>query len=129
MKREELFPSKYLKCGDLKGRSVVVEIEEAPLEQLKGTDGTVQSKVVLHFVGKRKSMPLNRTNWDSVVEVTGEDDTVNWPGCRIEIYPSTTEMAGKRMDCIRVRAPASKEGAAPKQRGSSEDAFDDEIPF
>jgi hypothetical protein len=32
MKRDDLFPSKYAKCADLKGKPRVVEIEQAPVE-------------------------------------------------------------------------------------------------
>jgi hypothetical protein len=35
MKRDDLFPSKYLKCADLKGQPRVVQIKNAPIETLK----------------------------------------------------------------------------------------------
>ncbi|MGY4285788.1 hypothetical protein ACVWXO_005008 [Bradyrhizobium sp. LM2.7] len=63
MKLEDAFPSKYLKATDLRGRAIIVEIENAPCESLKGLDGTAQSKTVLHFKGKEKALPLNRTNF------------------------------------------------------------------
>jgi hypothetical protein len=35
MKRDEVFPSKYLKAADLGGKRVTVTIKDAPLELLK----------------------------------------------------------------------------------------------
>ena len=82
-------------------------------------------------------LPLNRVNWDSVAEICG-DDTEEWPGKKIELFPWTTEMKGKPTPCIRVRAPEQRE-LIPRQTRkrlskkpaaqSSADEMDDEIPF
>ena len=78
-------------------------------------------------------------NWDAVADVTGEDDSENWAGHKIELYPTTTEMKGKMVDCIRIRLPEQpelpktrqkplkKSGAAEKPPLSEE--MSDEIPF
>jgi hypothetical protein len=81
-KRDDVFPSKYLKCADLKGKPITVTIERAPIETLKGPDGREDTKNVLHFAGAKKTLPLNRTNWDSIAEITGEDDSDNWRDTR-----------------------------------------------
>ena len=136
MKRDEVFPSKYLKATDLNGKALCVTIERAPLEILKNPEGKEQSKTVLHFVKAKKMLPLNRVNWDSVADICG-DDTEDWTGKKIELYPAMTEMAGKRVACIRVRAPEQRElpTANPKQAAknpaaqSLSDEMDDEIPF
>ena len=49
MKRDEIFPSKYLKAADLKGKACVATIESAPYETLKGLDGKETQKIVLYF--------------------------------------------------------------------------------
>src|SRR5262245_19144716 len=95
--RDELFPSKYLKAADLKGKPLVVEIAEAPTEVFK-TDRGEERKTVLHFRGDRvKPLPLNFTNWNSVADIAG-DDTDDWCRHRLELYPTTTEMRGKVVD-------------------------------
>ena len=38
-KRDEVFPSKYLKASDLNGKPITVTIESAVLETLKTLDG------------------------------------------------------------------------------------------
>ncbi len=107
MTRDQAFPSKYLKAADLKGKPFTVTIDRAPFEMLKGLDGEEQHKTVLHFRGTEKMMPLNSTNWDSVAEITGCPDSDDWPGQRIELYPTKTHLGGKQVDCIRIRRPAS----------------------
>jgi hypothetical protein len=107
--RDELFPSKYLKCEDLKGKPRVVQIEDAPVEPLKNNKGEEQTKIVLYFAGAKKALPLNMTNFDAVVDVTGCGDSKDWRGHRIELYPSKTQMGGKLVDCIRVRPPRGQQ--------------------
>ena len=103
--RDEAFPSKYLKAIDLSKGPVVLEITDAKQEPLKGFNGESQDKTVLHFAGTRKILPLNKTNWDAVVDVTGRVDSNDWPGHKIELFPTTTEVNGKVHPCVRIRTP------------------------
>jgi hypothetical protein len=105
--REEMFPSKHLKCADLEGKSVVVEIEKARTETLKALNGTADIKTVLYFKGGSKDLPLNRTNWDSCAAICGPDSD-DWAGHKIELYPDKTTMGNKIVDCIRIRSPSKK---------------------
>src|SRR5262245_25754323 len=131
MKRDDLFPSKYLKCADLKGKPRVVEIEQAPIETLKNPKGEEQRKVVLYFKGAKKTLPLNLTNFDAVAEITGSDETNDWLGTKIELYPATTMMGGKITDCIRIRRP--HEGLPvsppPPPKPAIDPELDQEIPW
>ena len=132
-KRSEIFPSKYLKESDLAGKPLEVEIKDAPTETL-GSGSDAEKKTVLYFGNGVKPLPLNMTNWDAVAALAG-DDTKDWPGHRLELYPTTTELKGKVVACIRIRAPRQKErkpkadpGAPPKDEGKDDD-MDDDIPF
>src|SRR5262245_51678843 len=111
--RDEVFPSKYLKAVDLKGKPRIVKIESAPYETLKGLDGKENQKIVVYFENVSKSLPLNATNFDAVCDATGCPDTEDWPGHWIELYPTRTTMGGKAVDCIRIRRPSSRPMAAP----------------
>ena len=76
-------------------------------------------------------MPLNFTNFDACAEICG-DDTDDWPGKRIELYPAKTQMGGKMVDCIRIGPPAQRElpkqiPPAPKPPRTND--VDDTIPF
>ena len=98
---------------------------------MKNPDGGEQAKTVLSFRNTKKTLPLNITNWDAIADVTGEADTDQWPGYRIELFPTTTEMKGKTVDCIRIRAPAQRElpKPAPAPKSPPADDMDDDSPF
>ena len=128
MKRDDVFPSKYLKAADLKGKARVLEIDYARLETLKNTKGEEEQKIVLHFVGAKKVMPLNVTNFDAVADICG-DDTDMWPGQKIELYPTTTQMGGKTLDCVRIRKPQELLPPVPTKREETPPDINDEIPF
>jgi hypothetical protein len=130
MKKDAVFIDKYLKCPHLKGKPVTVTITAAPLETLKNTQGEEQRKIVLHFAGTKKMLPLNVTNFDAVADVCGED-TDDWPGKKVELYPSMTQMGGKTVECIRVRSPAQRELAPSRlpEPPSVADELNDEVPF
>jgi hypothetical protein len=133
MTRDEVFPSKYLKAADLKGKARTVTIERAPYETLKGLDGKENQKIVLYFENVPKSLPLNGTNFDAVCDATDCPDTEDWPGQRIELYPTKTPMGGQLVDCIRIRRPSSRPtaAAAPPPPPTLKPASDmnDEIPW
>jgi hypothetical protein len=126
-----------LRAADLQSKPAVCQIDRALVETLKSTKGEDQQKVVLYFVGKKKSLPLNMTNFDSVADIAG--DTVEaWRGHRIELYPTVTQMSGKIVDCIRVRPPTQELPIKPTARAKPvraadapalEDEMSDEIPW
>ena len=122
-KKDELFPSKYLKAPDVK-KPVVLTIANAPVETLE-YKGKAEDKVVLHFKGTPKLLPLNFTNFDNVVEATGEADTDHWPGKKVEVYATTTEMRGKIVDCVRIRKPGK---AKPAPKADDDDDLADDVP-
>ena len=134
-KRHDVFPSKYLQAADLRGKPVNVTIERAPLETLKNKNGE-DLKTVLYFRGAKKALPLNRTNWDSCADLCG-DDSDDWPGHQIQLYPTTTPFGTDTVDCIRIRAPEQGElkpikATAAKAKATEpkpSDEMDDEIPF
>jgi hypothetical protein len=131
MMRDEVFPSKYLKAADLKGKPRIVKIESARYEPLKGLDGKENQKIVLCFENVPKSLPLNVTNFDAVCDATGFPDTEDWPGQQIELYPTKTTMGGKTVDCIRIRPPSRSRPAAapPSPPPPPVGEMNDEIPW
>ena len=49
-------------------------------------------------------MVLNKTNGQILAEEFG-DDSEDWLGKVVEIYPDKTTFAGKLVSCLRLRAP------------------------
>jgi hypothetical protein len=105
MNRDELFPSKYFKAADLGGKPLVVTIKSANVEALNSPNGGgQQDKLLLSFINQAKRLVVNVTNYNSVADLYG-DETNNWPGKQIELYPTKASMGGKSFDAVRVRAP------------------------
>jgi hypothetical protein len=140
MKKSQAFPSRFLNAADLNDKPRGLTIKSVQQELLGNGTEEKKQKTVLHFEGERKGMVLNVTNWNSVVDVTGEDDSDNWPTHRIELYPWMTEMKGVPTPCIRIRKPSdtlplghpkqkAKATAKPKALPPIEEDLDDSIPF
>jgi hypothetical protein len=126
MKRYEVFPSKYLKAADLGGKPAIVRISAVTYEPLKSPEGKEQEKTVVAFAGTKKLLPLNMTNWDAVANIAG-DDTDEWLNKKIELYPTTTQMGSKTVECVRIRKPSPPK--EPKLPVVPDDDPDDVIPF
>lgn len=118
MRMNDAFPSKYLKADDLEEGDLIVTIKGADYEEFtdpktKKTD----QKPVLYFEGNdSKPLVLNKTNWKTIAEILGTDDTDDWTGKKIVLYATEVEAYGETMLGIRVRLKApTKPAAAAKQ--------------
>lgn len=127
---DQLYPSRYLKESDLRGREVTVTIRKVEIVKI-GDD----TKPVAHFEGKDKGLVLNKTMFNAIAKATGELDSDNWGGHRITLYPTETEFKGETVACIRVRLRTQDNGAKgrapvpPPPDPDPEDEFEDDIPF
>ena len=110
------FPSKFLKAADLKGHTVPVVIDCVVVEEVGNPDKPEQ-KPVLYFQGKDKGIVLNKINSTTISDAYGEE-TDDWSGKSLSLYPDKTPFNGKIVDCIRLRTPTSEPAVA-----------DGEVPF
>ncbi|MBU1449311.1 hypothetical protein KKF45_05700 [Patescibacteria group bacterium] len=109
---ESLFPSTYIKATDLTPMGHNVTIASIAVETIKGFDDEPDKDLpVLHFNGTDKGMTCNKTNAHAVSQIAGVDYT-QWPGAQINIFQDTTLFKGKTVQCVRIRAPQVKTGAA-----------------
>jgi hypothetical protein len=123
---KKYFTGEYLKQIGPLGLEIEAEKTEGITDQ---KTGRTTEKSVLSFVGTEKRLILNGTNFDLIVEITGCDDSRDWPGHKIELFADKTTLGAKRVDCVRARAPAEQPAlaaAAPKSpsptAGASEPA-------
>lgn len=126
---DQLYPSRYLKESDLRGRDVTVTIKRVDIVKI-GDD----TKPVAFFEGKDKGLVLNKTMFNAIAKATGELDSDNWGGHRITLYPTETEFKGDTVACIRVRLRTAENGrqAAPKPPPEPEPYEDEDledVPF
>lgn len=99
----EFYQTPHITAADLRGEEKEVTIAKAVREEVGSNK---EMKGVLYFAefGDR-GMVMNKTNTRRVEEMHGgeDEDTDNWIGKKITIYPSETELKGEDVACIRVR--------------------------
>jgi hypothetical protein len=117
------FPSNYLKAADLNDRNVMVVMDRVEMEDIGG-----DHKPILYFQGKDKGLVLNKTNSNNISAIYG-DDTDEWTGRQIVLYPAMTDFQGKTVPCIRVRAPAAKDKPVQPSPQSESPLDGSDIPF
>ncbi len=113
MRKLDVFPSKYIKVADLGGGEVEATVSSVEWEKV-GDD----EKAVVYFKGNKvKPLPLNKTNFEAIEAIAGDEETDNWGGARIVLYPTTIRFNGVMTPCIRIKgqriavpAQASLEG-------------------
>ena len=111
MKTTNLFPSTWLKAADLNGDTVVT-IRDAKMELL-GQGDDAEQKLVLSFNESDKGLAINVTNCRAIEGLYG-NDTDDWIGQAITVYPTEVQFGGKMVEAIRVRLrkpqPAASDG-------------------
>lgn len=106
------FPSNWLKASDLQGKETKYTISHCQMETIG--DG---EKPVLYFEELEKGLVMNKTN-SQFLEMLYGDETNNWAGAEIILYPTETDYQGKRVAAIRLKVPPRKpvRPAAPAVR-------------
>lgn len=114
MKMNDVFPSKFVKADDLKGKQVLCVISHVTVEKI-GDD----TKPVIYFQGKEKGLVCNKTNFGRIAYVYG-DESDEWTGKEIVLYPEMTDFQGKPMWAIRVKPPEARApvSSAPAENGN-----------
>ena len=102
MNLDQMYPSKWLKAGDLQGQTIPVVIVRVVMEDV----GDEAGKPVAYFQGKEKGLVLNKTNAMSIGLVHGQD-TDGWVNKTIELFPAVVMYQGQNVPCIRVRPVAA----------------------
>ena len=105
MKLSQMFPSRYLQAEDLPpNQNAIVMIEKVypAAARDRGGDSEPEVKWMIRFREFRKPMSLWRNTAKSIGDVLGTDETEQWIGKRIAIYPSTYVSFGETKPCINV---------------------------
>ena len=106
MKTDDVFPRKWLSGDDLP-HDVGVTIERVVMEELRNPKThKPERKPAAYFVGKKRGLILNVTNWRTLARLYG-DESDGWRGRRVLLGPEEVEVRGERVRAIRVK------GAAP----------------
>jgi hypothetical protein len=97
-----MYPSDYLNAADLKGKEVAVTIGKVFIDDVPDPQGTKQKKPVILFEGKVKKWPLPKT-CARVISKRFGNDTEQWIGKQVTIYPTTCKAFGETVECVRIK--------------------------
>lgn len=117
----DAYPSKYLSAADLQGKDVTVKITHVVSEKV-GND----QKFICYFAGAKKGLVLNKTNFKSIVKITGFDDSDEWTGAQICLFEAMVDYQGDSVPAVRIKAPPKK--TQQTARPSSADQGRDDFP-
>lgn len=105
MKVSEMFPSKYVTGEGLQGKAYTVTIARVTAERMRPNPASPEvQKFVLYTVEGKKGIVLSHTLADQITRITGSEDTDEWAGKKITIYPEPVTVAGVDRIAIRARA-------------------------
>lgn len=128
MKATEAFPSKYISAADLQGHDVNAKITHITSEEIGG-----KQKFICYFAGKKKGLVLNKTNWNSIVRISGQDDTDDWTGVEVCLFEAMVDFQGDIVPAVRVKAPQKRVSVAggtvstaPQRMAQTDDGYQDE---
>jgi len=112
MQANDLCPSPHLEAADLAGGDKVVTIRDVDFHEVGEEKAT---KGVVYFREYKRALVLNRTNLKRIIGLYG-NETDEWVGKQITLYPSETDFGGRTVPCIRVREEVPSENG-PKRKG------------
>jgi hypothetical protein len=106
MIRNEVYPSRWLNAVDLSPDGEQVTIRKVTMEEIGEKR---ERKPICAFDEIDKELVVNVTNWTSIEELTGEDDSDNWPGHVVKLVRVRVPFGGKNVEAIRVEAADAKQ--------------------
>jgi hypothetical protein len=131
--------SKYFRAEDVQ-QDKTLKIKGVTEEKV-GQGADQADKLIVWFENSKKGLVLNRTNNRTIRRAYG-DDTANWVGKLIVVFPTQADFRGRLVAAVRVRIPLKDnprittgkpapepepEILEPEEVG--EPIFDDEIGF
>lgn len=107
MKLNNMFPRKYASGADLNGQSVTVTVQSMTIDKLSPHPGQPpMDRYILHFAETQKGVILSRTLTEQIASILHSDDTEEWIGRKITLFPQPLTVAGKSRIAIRAKKPA-----------------------
>lgn len=95
------YGSKFLNAKTLGKRKVKGKILSADPQSIKGTDGTVATRLVIQVSGEEKPIALNSTNANALGEAYGEDYE-KWIGKLVLVTVGKAQFQGQDVDGLKV---------------------------
>lgn len=120
----EMYDHLWLKCFHLRGQEHRVRIAKVEGGELVGEGGRKSRKPVLTLDWQRNAPPdaralpfaISRTDGKTIAGMYGSDPRA-WVGKEVILYPTTTQLGGKTVECIRIRPSIPKQQIAALESG------------
>jgi hypothetical protein len=113
MKLVEMYPRRYATGEDLQGKAITLTIVKITREKMHPQPNSPEvEKWVLYFKEAKKGVVLNRTLAYQLAEILDSEETDDWLGKSITLYPQPMSVAGRKVTAIRARAAKSAPAAA-----------------
>lgn len=137
-KISDAFPSKWLRAEEIDEAGEILTIRRVQYEEVAHNE----EKLICYFTKGDKGLVLNKTNASTIADLYG-DDTDDWEGQSITLYPTEVLFNQKMVRAIRIRSrkpKAAAPAAAGKRNGKKvvtqqeaddldDDEATDDIPF
>ena len=126
-----MFPSKYLKAADLRGKSVTVTIDRVVQEQVVEEE---PDKWIVYFSeNPDRGMVLNKTNALMISSAYGDNSDL-WIGKAVELYTEQVSFQGKIVPGLRVKPVAAQVQPNPEPPATEPERApfagpNDDLPF
>lgn len=98
---DELFPGRFMKAGQFKGKNVTLAIREVYLDSLPTDDGGAEKRPVMGFHKTDKELALNSTNAQCIAAMLGKEPQ-KWVGHKITLMPDEDYFGKEKVACIRI---------------------------
>lgn len=96
----DVYPSKFLCAADLKGQAKTVNVEFVETG-IVGQGEDAKTQLLVTFREYEKQLGLNKTNATAIANLFG-DDTDDWVGESLVLFPTKVDFGGRMVDAIRV---------------------------
>jgi hypothetical protein len=108
MNISDMYPSKYASGADLKGKAVTLPIAGVAAEKMRPGPGQPEvEKFVIYFTEAKKGVVLSRILARQIAQALSAEDTDNWKGFKVTLFPEAVTVAGVARVAIRARAAAN----------------------
>ena len=107
MKTQDVFPNRFVKAEDLVNDKIVT-IESVVIESVYNPgEHVAKDHPIVYFHNATKGMLLNKTNWNSIAELYG-DDTDGWIGKKVVLFAKEVSTPDGPQPAVRIKAVGEK---------------------
>lgn len=117
MKINEMFPSRFVRGEDLQGRAVIVTIARVQTERMRPNPQSPElKKYVLYTIEGKKGVVLSKTLATQIAQTLNCNDTDDWNGKKVTLFPEPMTVAGVQRVAIRARKSTDNEQNVHKKK-------------